>query len=255
MAKFEVPIVVNDQTIVFPVDDVESEEEARAAVQMAIESGQLDLSVVAPEPKFRPRDNPALEQLRQSPMIGMNPIAGSPETAAGILSGINRGVMNAIEFGLLAAEAITPEAADAGIHAKRVQFRQWRQAHDQRLQDIFDEALGDNFRASGLDEAIGETLLFSPLGAVGHGKTWLQGLRNNVLLGGIQGGILGAETADTLADTFGEASIGALFGTAVSAAQAGKGVRTFAARQFAKELDKAIAQSGLALERQVQRMT
>lgn len=257
MAEYKVPIKLPDGRIAeFPVT-ADSEEQAIKAVQSAIQSGQLELSVVIPAPKFQPKQS--VLDLKQSPMVGMNPAAASPETAAGIISGINRGAMNVAEFGMLAADAAVPERlfpdADAAVSAAKTRFQEWRRQHDQRLQAHFDEVLGPHFQASGVDQAIGEALLFSPLASVGQGKTWLQGLRNNIGLGSFEGAVAGSQGAEKLSDVLGEASIGAIFGFGASAVQAGKGVRGLVARQFARELDKEIAKSGLALERQVQRMT
>lgn len=242
MPTYQVPVTINGENVIIPVDGVDSPEAARAAVQAEVDAGRFD--------DF---------QVHKRGLLG----SASPQSklligAASVVEGGVQALRKVEEFALMAAEALVPvqnAPTRKKIRQRRQEVRsenaQARNADREKLQRVFGTAADFN----PLLEVAGEGILYYPLAGVAQGKTFIRAIIGNMAEGGLVGAVSVADQAETLEDTLGTATIGSAFGAGVTLAQMWRGVRSWVGRKFAQELDRPIAKAGLELEREVQILT
>ncbi len=242
MTTYNVPVTINGQKTMIPVDGVDSPEAARAAVQAEVDAGRFDDFSVE----------------KRGLLGSASPQAKLLKGAASVTQGVSQGRRKLEEFTLMAADALIPVQNAAAHNAVRKRRQDVRlenaQARDAD-KESFQQTFGTAADFSPLLEVAGEGMLFFPLATVAQGSTFTRAVVSNMAEGGLAGAVSVADQAKTLEDTLFTASIGSLFGAGVSIGQAWRGVRSWVGRKFAQELDSPIARAGLEMEKEVQRIT
>lgn len=245
MGTYNVPLEINGEAVYIPVDGVDDEAAATAAVQAALDAGEIDLDVFTPD--------------TQGYMRGAGPVGTAAEIAAGVVEGMAQTVRKAEEWGLMVNSALIPDDRfpEQAMKARQARADAREKNKEARRVDRnnFRAAFGDDAEFSAGAELLGEGIMFAPLAGQAQGLTMTRAVISNMVEGGVTAGISVADQAKSIDETLGTTAIGTLFGLGMSVFQTLKGIRAFAGRKLGEELNTTRGKAMLRMEEEISERT